>query len=280
VKKIRKALVVITWRSGPSASEKKVLMLKVTPDRGSFWQPVTGGIDEGESFVEGALREAEEETGLSFDRTPQYLGLEFSYTSRHGAAAREKCYLLPILGGTAPPAVTLDPKEHVEFCWVSPAEALALAKFSGNQKAISRATQELPPLLLTSTGSFYQEGEEITHERTALLLHRSLEKRGENFVVKMGSEEIDVVVETFPRFVTSYDSASGEITLKQGEREKLEPESLRVESDHRFVCETAEGMEAVFLSPAYYEITKSVRQESNEFFLHFLGRDYRLAVPT
>jgi dATP pyrophosphohydrolase len=56
------AIVVITWRAGPTASEKKVLMLKVKPDRGSFWQPVTGGIDEGESFVEGALREAEEET--------------------------------------------------------------------------------------------------------------------------------------------------------------------------------------------------------------------------
>jgi len=270
--------VVITWRPEPTSTEKKVLLLKVNPKRGSFWQPVTGGVDEGESFLEGALREAKEETGLTFDRTPQYLGLDFSFPSRHGGNAQEKCYLLPIVGGSSPPTPTLDPSEHVDFRWVQPAEALALVKFPGNQKAIERATQDLPPLLLARTGSFFQEGEEITHERTALLLHRSLEKSGGNYVVKMGPEEIDVVVETFPRFVTSFDAATGEITLKHGEKEKFDPATLRIESDHSFVCKTREGMEAVFLSPAYYEITKSVREESDEFVLHFLGRDYRLAV--
>lgn len=43
----------------------KVLILKRTPERSGYWQPVCGGVESGEKFIETALREVWEETGIS-----------------------------------------------------------------------------------------------------------------------------------------------------------------------------------------------------------------------
>ena len=40
------------------------LLLKRLPDRNGFWQPVTGGLEEGETLVEALRREIREETGI------------------------------------------------------------------------------------------------------------------------------------------------------------------------------------------------------------------------
>lgn len=276
--KAQKALVVISWKARPEAKERLILMLKVKPSRGSFWQPVTGKVDPGESYLEAAKREAEEETGFSFERTPQYLGLEYEFEGRHGPAV-ERAFFLPIFGGKTPPPPKLDPKEHVDFRWVSPAEAIELTEFDTNKKAIERATGPTPLLFLSKQGAFYQEGEEITHARTAALLHKSLQRSKSGlFTVKIDPEEMDVVVEDTPRFVRSYDRAGGLLKLSNETEEKLRPESVRVSEDQTLLCDLENGWSARFLSPAYYEIAKDIRESGGEYFLHFLGRDYRLSV--
>lgn len=40
------------------------MLLKVENEKVSFWQPITGGIESGESPEEACLREIKEETGL------------------------------------------------------------------------------------------------------------------------------------------------------------------------------------------------------------------------
>jgi len=40
------------------------LLLKTTPEREDFWQPVTGGLEEGETEVDALKREVSEETGI------------------------------------------------------------------------------------------------------------------------------------------------------------------------------------------------------------------------
>ncbi|MEZ7605178.1 NUDIX pyrophosphatase [Streptococcus sp. 27098_8_113] len=44
--------------------EREILLLKVENENVSFWQPITGGIEGGESPEEACLREIKEETGL------------------------------------------------------------------------------------------------------------------------------------------------------------------------------------------------------------------------
>ena len=44
--------------------DREILLLKVEDETVSFWQPITGGIESGESPEEACLREIKEETGL------------------------------------------------------------------------------------------------------------------------------------------------------------------------------------------------------------------------
>lgn len=279
--KIQKALVVIYWKPSPESPEKRVLLLRVRDDRGGFWQPVTGSMDPGETYAETALREAEEESGFRFERQPQYLGLEYEYQGRWGPAV-ERAFFLPIYGGAKPPTPTLDPKEHQEFRWVSPEEALRLVQFPHNQEAIRRVTFAPPPLFLAKSGALFQEGEEITHEKTRSLFLRSIVRTPKGlYLVQLGNEELDLVVEDTPQFVQAYDRKSGMLRLNDGTQEKLNPDSLRVSADQSFRCTLENGWEARFLSPAYYEITKDITEDSSGkgYVLHFLGKSYQLRVP-
>ena len=49
--------------------EREILLLKVEAEKVSFWQPITGGIESGESPEEACLREIKEETGLVLHRS-------------------------------------------------------------------------------------------------------------------------------------------------------------------------------------------------------------------
>ena len=50
------------WIFRPEDGE--ILLLKVEAEKVSFWQPITGGIESGESPEEACLREIKEESGL------------------------------------------------------------------------------------------------------------------------------------------------------------------------------------------------------------------------
>ena len=50
------------WIYHPEDGE--ILLLKVEDEKVSFWQPITGGIESGESPEEACLREIKEATGL------------------------------------------------------------------------------------------------------------------------------------------------------------------------------------------------------------------------
>ena len=55
------------------------LMLRRTPARGGFWQPVTGAPLRGETDEAAALREVREETGWDVSVSLQPLDLNYSY---------------------------------------------------------------------------------------------------------------------------------------------------------------------------------------------------------
>ena len=107
------------WIMSP---DNHVLLLKVhaIPGKhGSFWQPITGGIETGETPIQGALREIMEETGLQLttsNLSEIASGLTFQLAdeltvSKTVFAAR-----------TAWTNVSINPGEHQDYKWVPASE--------------------------------------------------------------------------------------------------------------------------------------------------------------
>ena len=110
------------------SSPARFLVLKTCAKRGDFWQPVTGGVEPGEELAHAAFREATEETGLSFRNPPEPLNAPFQFESR-GLIFEEHPFALEAL---AADRVTLDPREHESYQWVSAEEAFQMLRFPSN----------------------------------------------------------------------------------------------------------------------------------------------------
>lgn len=105
---------VIVYRDGPV---REFLMLKRPESRGGFWQPVTGGVENGERVEEAAMRELREETGFTeFEERHDFV-FEFQFFD-DGKAATEYVFAVKVPSGLEP---TLT--EHEEHRWCSLDEA-------------------------------------------------------------------------------------------------------------------------------------------------------------
>lgn len=114
--KIRKAQVVLAVIDEQRHSFD-FLLLQTNQDRGSFWQNVTGKIEDGETIEEGGLREAIEETNLKVEAIVDMisLGLVYEFTDTRNRKVYEESFLL-ILDGRWD--IKIDPHEHQRFKWV------------------------------------------------------------------------------------------------------------------------------------------------------------------
>lgn len=128
----------------------RFLLLKTKPERGSFWQPVTGGVESGETLVSAAEREALEETGLRPHSPLLELGDPFEFESRFGPAV-EYPFALEVNSSLAqPPHVVLDDREHDQYQWVTFDEALLRLQFESNRKPL-RVLQDALKLILSQS---------------------------------------------------------------------------------------------------------------------------------
>ena len=120
------------------------LLLKRTLEKGGFWQPVTGGLEEGETKVEALEREVLEETGIkNIARIIENVHY-FEYSDSHFIKGYHfiKEY---VFGVEVHPneRIVLDGKEHSQFKWCSFQEALELLKWNENKEALSRLNEIL-----------------------------------------------------------------------------------------------------------------------------------------
>ncbi len=100
----------------------QVLLLKRTVGRGGFWQPITGGVNYGETNYQAATRELMEETGFA-NVTSFILGRGFDelihsddlHNFEDGSDRLLWMPYLCIVGETASP--NLDKREHCEWKW-------------------------------------------------------------------------------------------------------------------------------------------------------------------
>ena len=122
------------------------LLLKRHPEKGEFWQPITGGLEEGETKIETLKREIIEETGIKsiikIIENVHYYEFQdpstIEYFKRHGRACNHvKEYVFGV-EVSSDEKVVLDEKEHSEFKWCGLREALRLMKWKGNKDAFRK----------------------------------------------------------------------------------------------------------------------------------------------
>ena len=93
----------------------KILMARRAADDflGGVYELPGGGVDEGETITEGAIREVKEETGLTVSRVvTTFEG--FDYSTNRKPSVRQVNFLVEVQPGD----VVLDPEEHDDFIWV------------------------------------------------------------------------------------------------------------------------------------------------------------------
>lgn len=90
-----------------------LLRLKTTPKRGEDWAHVTGSVEKGEKFAEGAKRELLEETGLDLAVHPSTF--EHKFHDQFNRDVHEKIFWAVL---DEDQTINLDGKEHTEYEWV------------------------------------------------------------------------------------------------------------------------------------------------------------------
>ena len=111
----RKVQTILFFRN--ANKQITFLILRTNQRRKSFWQNVTGSVDEGENFDQAAIREANEETGVEDSNIIKLHKLEcsFEFFDQWKANVHEKCFALEV---TNEFKVKLDPNEHDSYKWI------------------------------------------------------------------------------------------------------------------------------------------------------------------
>jgi 8-oxo-dGTP pyrophosphatase MutT (NUDIX family) len=109
----------------------KFLIMKRVPEKGGFWQPLTGGVHVGETREETITRETLEEIGIEDIMNlieTQYV-FEFTDNGRHH---REYVYGAELDKG----AEIQISDEHEEYKWVNKDEAMSFLKWDSNKEGL------------------------------------------------------------------------------------------------------------------------------------------------
>jgi dATP pyrophosphohydrolase len=150
----------------------ELLLIRRSPHRSlaGVWQPVTGGIERGESVMQAAAREVREETGL----TPlRWWALEHLATFYEPALDRIR--VVPVF---AAEVAWTDPvylsDEHDRYAFVSPAIARRRVLWATQRRAITALLEEV------ASGSAGGAAREVTLRMAAIAPRRATRGRRAN----------------------------------------------------------------------------------------------------
>ncbi len=127
--------LVAIRKSGP---DYEILLLKRTQSLVGEWCQIAGGIEEGETAWQTAVRELKEETGLN----PE-LFYSADIVERFYEAADDAITLVPVFVAIIDPAakVVLN-HEHSEYRWVSFEDAREMVAFGGQRWVLRHIEEE------------------------------------------------------------------------------------------------------------------------------------------
>jgi 8-oxo-dGTP pyrophosphatase MutT (NUDIX family) len=125
------------------ADPVRVLLLRRTPERGGWWQAVTGSVEAGEELEAAARREVREETGIADPVAILDLDFAFPFEFTKYGGDREMAAVKHSFGvEVAGDAVSIG-DEHDDWAWVTPAEALEQLTWEDNREALRRLAARL-----------------------------------------------------------------------------------------------------------------------------------------
>jgi lipoyl(octanoyl) transferase len=134
----------------PIPNNIRILLLHRRPERGGFWQPITGTIEDGELPLDAARRELREETGhaaepASLDLVQSFL-IESQYLAPRFPAPiiASEIVFQAALDSALP--IHIDLEEHDTWGWFTQAGAYEKIRWSDDREAIDHLATRFTPL--------------------------------------------------------------------------------------------------------------------------------------
>jgi lipoyl(octanoyl) transferase len=126
---------------------ERVLLLHRRPERGNFWQPITGSIEEGELPLETARRELIEETGNVGEPRNLDLHQSFLIDSQFLAATHPQPIIASETGFaiamSSHSPIRIDTAEHDNYGWFTFAEAYEKIRWTDDREALEQLESRL-----------------------------------------------------------------------------------------------------------------------------------------
>lgn len=114
------------------------LLMRRIPERGGFWQPLTGGVEYEETLEEAIRREAVEETGITEMVEVVDSNYHYEFTDEG------RSHVEYIFGAEVSASINVRlSHEHDDLRWVSKDEALQLLKWPGNKEGLRKLCERL-----------------------------------------------------------------------------------------------------------------------------------------
>jgi dihydroneopterin triphosphate diphosphatase len=111
----------------------KYLLFKRLKKRGGFWQPITGGVEEGETILYAARREVMEESGYLKVKNMYDLNYSFKFNIKEKVIT-EHVFAFQVYDQNA----VFSQDEHSEIKWVTYYEALNMLKWDTNKESFKK----------------------------------------------------------------------------------------------------------------------------------------------
>lgn len=136
----RKVQVVLFYCD--NNSQKHFLLFQMNKRRNEYWQNITGGVENDESFLDGAFREVFEESKISKDKIIKWTGpiTTFHFIDQYHNKVTEEVFAFELK--EAPPVV-LDPSEHQSYTFVNEHDLKrSHVHYESNYEAILKVIKE------------------------------------------------------------------------------------------------------------------------------------------
>lgn len=124
------------WIYNPIANE--ILLLKVKTEQLSFWQPITGGIENGESSEIACIREIFEETGLEIELTKLLQVGHYTVVIDEDLTIFKTLFLVE----TKQKDIRIS-DEHIDFMWTEVKKVPDILYWQSNQETFQKILEKL-----------------------------------------------------------------------------------------------------------------------------------------